>query len=45
VNKILHDPTVFLKEKGHDEEKSLYLDVTRRLFNLDAPEEKEPRSK
>ena len=35
VNKILHDPTVFLKAKGHKDEKSLYLDITRRLFNLD----------
>jgi glutamyl-tRNA reductase len=41
VNKILHDPTVFLKQRGHDEQKSLCLDITRRLFNLDAFEEKE----
>ena len=43
VNKILHDPTVFLKAKGHKDEKSLYLDITRRLFNLD-DEKKDPAS-
>jgi len=35
VNKILHDPTVFLKQSGHQERKPLYVDITRRLFNLD----------
>jgi glutamyl-tRNA reductase len=35
VNKILHDPTVFLKESGHRDKKSLYVDVVRRLFKLD----------
>jgi len=44
VNKILHDPTVFLKQRGHDEEKPLCIDITRRLFNLDASEEKKPES-
>jgi glutamyl-tRNA reductase len=44
VNKVLHDPTVFLKAKGHKEEKSLYLDITRRLFNLDDPSKKSPES-
>jgi glutamyl-tRNA reductase len=44
VNKILHDPTVFLKAKGHKDEKSLYLDITRRLFNLDDSKEKNPES-
>ncbi len=35
VNKIMHDPTVFLKKTGHKDKKSLYVDITRRLFNLD----------
>lgn len=34
LNKILHDPTMFLKTGCHGD-KSLYLDVTRKLFNLD----------
>jgi glutamyl-tRNA reductase len=35
VNKMLHDPTVFLKESGHRDKKSLYVDVARKLFRLD----------
>ncbi len=35
VNKILHDPTLFLKGDGCHDRKSLYLDVTRSLFKLD----------
>jgi glutamyl-tRNA reductase len=35
VNKILHDPTMLLKSNGHHEDKSVYLDVTRKLFKLD----------
>jgi len=35
VKKILHDPTVFLKESGHEGEKSVHIDITRRLFSLD----------
>ena len=35
VNKMLHDPTVFLKQGGHKDTKSLYVDITRKLFNLD----------
>lgn len=35
VNKIMHDPTIFLKKTGHKDKKSLYVDITRRLFNLD----------
>ena len=34
VNKILHDPTKVLKNRYH-EDKSVLLDVTRKLFNLD----------
>jgi glutamyl-tRNA reductase len=45
VNKILHDPTLFLKQVGHKDEKSLYLDMARRFFNLDALGEKEPEKK
>ncbi|MCK4390393.1 MAG: glutamyl-tRNA reductase [Desulfobacterales bacterium] len=39
VNKILHDPTVFLKASGdkhkHKDKQSLYVNITRELFNLD----------
>ena len=35
VNKLLHDPTLFLKNNGHQGDKSASLDITRRLFNLD----------
>jgi len=35
INKMLHDPTMFLKSNGCLGDRSLYLDVTRRMFNLD----------
>ena len=35
INKILHDPTVFLKNAGCHVDKSVYLDITRKLFKLD----------
>ena len=35
INKILHDPTLFLKNPGGHRNKSLYLDFTRKLFHLD----------
>lgn len=35
VNKILHDPTQFLKKDGCHGNKSVSLDLTRKLFNLD----------
>lgn len=35
INKILHDPTLFLKNPGPHRNKSVYLDFTRKLFNLD----------
>ncbi|MFW5636403.1 MAG: glutamyl-tRNA reductase, partial [Thermodesulfobacteriota bacterium] len=35
INKILHDPTLFLKTDGCRGGKSVYLDVTRKLFKLD----------
>ncbi len=34
VNKILHDPTLLLKSNGMNEDKSVYLDVIRKLFKL-----------
>jgi len=36
INKILHDPTMFLKNNGCREDKSVYLDIIRKLFNLDS---------
>lgn len=35
VNKILHDPTMLLKSDGQHQDKSVYLDVIRKLFRLD----------
>jgi glutamyl-tRNA reductase len=35
INKILHDPTVFLKNAGCHVDKSVYLDIARKLFKLD----------
>ena len=35
INKILHDPTRLMKSEGFHGNKSMYLDVLRRLFNLD----------
>jgi glutamyl-tRNA reductase len=35
VNKILHDPTLLLKSNGRYQDKSVYLDVVRKLFKLD----------
>ncbi|HSO67114.1 MAG TPA: glutamyl-tRNA reductase, partial [Desulfatirhabdiaceae bacterium] len=35
INKFLHDPTTYLKRNGCMGNRSLHLDVTRKLFNLD----------
>ena len=35
INKILHDPTLFLKKDGMLEDKSLYIDTVRKIFKLD----------
>lgn len=35
INKILHDPTQFLKRNRMREDKSLHIDSVRKLFNLD----------
>ncbi len=35
INKVLHDPTIFLKNKGCYTDKAAYLDITRKLFRLD----------
>lgn len=35
IKKTLHDPTLFLKNPGSHRNKSVYLDFTRKLFNLD----------
>jgi glutamyl-tRNA reductase len=35
INKLLHDPTLFLKSNGPQKNLSVYLDVTRKLFRLD----------
>ena len=41
IKKILHDPIQFLKQKENREKSDEYLDVTRRLFNLDNHEDQE----
>ncbi len=43
IKKILHDPIEFLKQRENREKIDFYLDVTRRLFNLDAPEENQDK--
>ena len=35
INKILHDPTLLLKSNGRHQDKSVCLDITRKLFKLD----------
>lgn len=35
TNKILHDPTIFLKHDGMRADKSAYIDILRRMFKLD----------
>ncbi len=35
INKILHDPTLFLKQNGYHGPNSASIDVTRKLFRLD----------
>ena len=35
INKIMHDPTVFLKKDGMQTDKSMYIDTVRKLFRLD----------
>jgi glutamyl-tRNA reductase len=35
VNKILHDPTLYLKDLARYEAKAITLDITRKLFKLD----------
>ncbi len=45
VKKILHDPTVFLKEGGDKNEKAVHIDITRRLFSLDESGEGEGEPK
>lgn len=35
LNRILHDPTLFLKNNKHHGNNSVYLDMTRKLFKLD----------
>ena len=35
VNKVLHDPTIFLKNERYHGDKSVSIDMVRKLFNLD----------
>jgi glutamyl-tRNA reductase len=38
INKILHDPTMYLKNQTNHGNKPLFIDSTRKLFNLDDTE-------
>jgi glutamyl-tRNA reductase len=35
INKIMHHPTLLLKRDGCHGNNSVYIDITRKLFNLD----------
>ncbi len=35
VSKIMHDPTMFLKNKADKKSRNLYLDTVKKLFNID----------
>ena len=35
INKVLHDPTIFLKKDGMVEDKALYIDIVRKMFKLE----------
>jgi glutamyl-tRNA reductase len=40
TKKLLNDPIVFLKRKGERDSRDLYLDIARKLFNLDGDADK-----
>jgi glutamyl-tRNA reductase len=42
VNKMLHDPTLFLKKNANRDERAQFIEMTRRLFKLDSCDEEEP---
>ncbi|MEJ2282410.1 MAG: hypothetical protein P8X85_02320 [Desulfobacterales bacterium] len=35
INKIMHDPTLFLKKSSMPGDKSKHIDTVRKIFNLD----------
>jgi glutamyl-tRNA reductase len=39
TKKVLNDPIIFLKSKENRSTRNLYLDIARRLFNLDSDNE------
>jgi glutamyl-tRNA reductase len=39
ASRTIHDPILFLRNTGNHRDDSLYLNVTRQLFNIDMPEE------
>jgi len=39
TKKVLNDPIIFLKSKENRSSRNLYLDIARRLFNLDSNNE------
>ncbi len=40
ASRTIHDPILFLRNTGDHRDDSLYLNVTRQLFNLDIPDDK-----
>ena len=45
VNKIAHDPIVFLKQAGVSAKRNVFLDATQRMFNLGAAESQDLNDK
>ena len=43
TKKVLNDPIIFLKSKENRSSQNLYLDITRRLFNLDSDNNKKTK--
>ena len=43
TKKVLNDPIIFLKSKENRSSRNLYLDIARRLFNLDSNNNKKTK--
>ena len=43
TKKVLNDPIIFLKSKENRSSRNLYLDIARRLFNLDSDDNKKTK--
>jgi glutamyl-tRNA reductase len=45
MQKIIHDPILFIKHAGHRDRKDQYLELARKLFNLDREDDPGPNRK